>query len=66
MYSLYEGKTGGLCQYYHQCHAGLLVTVDYDLNIVQLNKAANDLFDITRKKHLLGKQVDEIMDDYAR
>ena len=40
---------------------GLLVTVDYDLNIVQLNKAANDLFDITRKKHLLGKQVD----DYA-
>ena len=44
---------------------GLLVTVDYDLNIVQLNKAANDLFDITRKKHLLGKQVDEIMDDYA-
>ena len=44
---------------------GLLVTVDYDLNIVQLNKAANDLFDITRKKHLLGKQAGEIMDDYA-
>ena len=44
---------------------GLLVTIDYDLNIVQLNKAANDLFDITRKKHLLGEQVNEIMDDYA-
>lgn len=44
---------------------GLLVTVDYQLNIVQLNKAAKDFFDISRKKHLLGKQVNEIMDDYA-
>ena len=44
---------------------GLLVTVDYQLNIVQLNKAAKDLFDISRKKHLLGKQLNEIMDDYA-
>ena len=32
---------------------------------VQLNKAAKDLFDISRKKHLLGKQLNEIMDDYA-
>ena len=44
---------------------GLLVTVDYQLNIVQLNKAAKDFFDISRKKHLLGKQLNEIMDDYA-
>ena len=44
---------------------GLLVTVDYELNIVQLNKAAKDLFDISRKKHLLGKPVEDIMDDYA-
>lgn len=44
---------------------GLLVTVDYQLNIVQLNKAAKDLFDISRKKQLLGKQVSEVMDDYA-
>lgn len=43
---------------------GLLVTVDYDLNIIQMNKAANDLFDISRKKQLLGKAVGEIMDDY--
>ena len=43
---------------------GLLVTVDYALNIIQMNKAANDLFDISRKKQLLGKAVGEIMDDY--
>ena len=41
-----------------------MVTVDYDLNIIQMNKAANDLFDISRKKQLLGKAVGEIMDDY--
>lgn len=29
-----------------------------------MNKAANDLFDISRKKQLLGKAVGEIMDDY--
>ena len=52
MHSLYERKTGRL------------VTVDYDLNIIQMNKAANDLFDISRKKQLLGKAVGEIMDDY--
>ena len=28
------------------------------------NKAANDLFDISRKKQLLGKAVGEMMDDY--
>ena len=44
---------------------GLLVTADYQLNIVQLNKAAMDMFDISRKKQLLGKQVGEIMDDYT-
>ena len=43
---------------------GLLVTVYYYLNIIQMNKAANDLFDISRKKQLLGKAVGEIMDDY--
>lgn len=44
---------------------GLLVTVDYQLNIVQLNKAAMDIFDISRKKQLLGRQVGDIMDDYT-
>ena len=44
---------------------GLLVTIDYDFNIIQMNKAAQDLFDISRKKHLLGKPVGEIMDDYS-
>ena len=44
---------------------GLLVTVDHQLNIVQMNKAAMDIFDISRKKDLLGKPVSEIMDDYA-
>ena len=44
---------------------GLLVTIDYDFNIIQMNKAAQDLFDISRKKHLLGMPVGEIMDDYS-
>ena len=44
---------------------GLLVTVDHQLNIVQLNKEAMDIFDISRKKQLLGQPVSEIMDDYA-
>ena len=44
---------------------GLLVTADHQLNIVQMNKAAMDTFDISRKKDLLGKPVGEIMDDYA-
>lgn len=35
---------------------GLLVTVDYDLNIIQMNKAANDLFDISRKSSSLEKR----------
>ena len=35
-----------------------------DFNIIQMNKAAQDLFDISRKKQLLGKAVGEIMDDY--
>ena len=44
---------------------GLLVTVDYELNIVQMNKTAMDVFDISRKKQLLGQQVGTIMDDYT-
>ena len=44
---------------------GLLVTIDYDFHIIQMNKAAQDLFDISRKKHLLGMPVGEIMDDYS-
>lgn len=44
---------------------GLLMTVDYHLDIVSMNKAALDLFDITRKKDLIGKSVSDIMDDYA-
>jgi len=43
---------------------GLLVTVDYQLNIVHMNQAAKDLFDIHRKRNLIGKPVLEIMDDY--
>ncbi len=42
---------------------GLLVTVDYQLKIVQMNKAAKDLFDIHRKRNLIGRPVSEIMDD---
>lgn len=44
---------------------GLLVTVDYDLRIVQMNQAAVDLFDIQRKKEMIGRPVSEIMDDYS-
>lgn len=40
---------------------GLLVTIGLRLYIIQMNKAAQDLFDISRKKHLLGKPVGEIM-----
>lgn len=43
---------------------GLLVTVDYQLKIVQMNQAAKDLFDIHRKRNLIGKPVSEIMEDY--
>lgn len=44
---------------------GLLVTVDYDLKIVQMNHAAMDLFNIQRKKEMIGRSVSEIMDDYS-
>lgn len=44
---------------------GLLVTVDYDLKIVQMNQAAMDLFNIHRKKEMIGRPVSEIMDDYS-
>lgn len=43
---------------------GLLVTVDYDLNVVQMNKAAKDFFDISRKKKMLHEPVGQLMDDY--
>lgn len=44
---------------------GLLITVDYDLNVIHMNKAAQDMFDICRKKNIIGNQVSEIMDDYS-
>lgn len=44
---------------------GMLVTVNTDLNVIQLNKAAMDLFDIRRKKSIIGRPVSELMDDYA-
>lgn len=44
---------------------GLLVTVDYHLKIVQMNQAAMDLFNIQRKKEMIGRPVSEIMDDYS-
>lgn len=44
---------------------GLLVTVDKKLNIVQLNKTAVDLFDIRRKKEIIGKPISKLMDDYV-
>lgn len=44
---------------------GMLVTVNTELNVIQLNKAAMDLFDIRRKKSIIGQPVSELMDDYA-
>lgn len=44
---------------------GMLVTVNTDLEVVQLNKAAMDLFDIRRKKAIIGQPVSKLMDDYA-
>ena len=35
---------------------GMLVTVNTDLEVVQLNKAAMDLFDIRRKKAIIGSR----------
>lgn len=43
---------------------GLLVTVNDDLEVIQMNKAAMDLFDIKRKKTIIGQPVSTIMDDY--
>ncbi len=44
---------------------GLLVTVDYQLNVVHMNQAAKDLFDPVHTKKLLGQPVSELMDDYT-
>ena len=44
---------------------GLLVTVDYHLNIVQMNRSAMDLFNIQRKREMIGRPVSEFMDDYS-
>ena len=44
---------------------GMLVTVNTELNVIQLNKAAMDLFDIRRKKSIIGQPVSKLMDDYA-
>lgn len=44
---------------------GLLVTVDYQLKIVHINKAARDLFDPLHDRKLIGMSISELMDDYA-
>ncbi|MGN0399143.1 MAG: [Fe-Fe] hydrogenase large subunit C-terminal domain-containing protein [Blautia sp.] len=44
---------------------GMLVTVNTELKVIQLNKAAMDLFDIRRKKSIIGQPVSKLMDDYA-
>lgn len=44
---------------------GLLITVDYQLNIIHMNQAACDLFRIPRKKEMIGKPVSLLMDDYS-
>ena len=44
---------------------GLLVTVDYNLKIIQMNEAAFKLFNMLKKRRLIGKPVSEIMDDYS-
>ena len=44
---------------------GLLVTVDYNLKIIQMNQAATKLFNVPKKRRLIGKQVSEIMDYYS-
>ena len=44
---------------------GLLVTVDYNLRIIQMNQAATDLFNTPRKRRMIGRPVSEIMEDYS-
>ena len=44
---------------------GLLVTVDYNLRIIQMNQAAIDLFNMPRKRRMIGRPVSEIMEDYS-
>ena len=34
---------------------GLLVTVDYNLKIIQMNQAATKLFNVPKKRRLIGK-----------
>ena len=43
---------------------GILVTVDYHLNVIQLNQEARNLFDIKHQKKIIGSPVSEIMDDF--
>lgn len=44
---------------------GLLVTVDYQLNVVHVNQAAKNLFDPLRQKKIIGEPVSQLMDDYT-
>ena len=44
---------------------GLLVTVDYNLRFIQMNQAATDLFNMPKKRRLIGHPVSEIMEDYS-
>lgn len=44
---------------------GLLVTVDYQLNVIHINRAAKDLFDPLHTKKIIGKSISDIMDDYT-
>ena len=39
--------------------------VDYNLKIIQMNQAATKLFNVPKKRRLIGKPVSEIMDDYS-
>lgn len=43
---------------------GILVTLDYHLNVIQLNREARNLFDIKHQKRIIGRPVSEIMDDF--
>lgn len=44
---------------------GLLVTVDYQLNVIHINRAAKNLFDPLRRKKIIGEPVSQLMDDYT-
>ncbi len=44
---------------------GLLITVDYQLNIIHMNQAARALFGIRTPKEMAGKPVADLMDDFS-